>query len=213
MKVLFNNFSLLALLITTSAYAGICDKYFDKNYVSDFTSKSTIIKYQSNLGIESKEFESFSKAGLNKIPEFVFIKELAEKMNLRVWLFGGTASSYVHYAKWDYLRLKGKMNLQEDRFDYDYTNIFRSTQDLDIVVDATQEVAKAFQDELVNMYPNFLGAKTKWEVRTLHHQMGDRGTSSYKEALLNDVDFSNQNTDSNSLAMIEITTAKDEPAI
>jgi hypothetical protein len=100
--------------------------------------------------------------------------------------------------------------LQKDRFDYDYTNIFRSTQDLDIVIDAAPKVALDFQKIIAEKYPQFLGSKTKWEVRTLRHQMGKVGELGFKEALLNDPDFINQNTDSNSLGMIELTSNKNQ---
>jgi hypothetical protein len=130
-----------------------------------------------------------------------------------VWLFGGTASSFLHYAKWDLAREKGLLDLQKDRFDYDFTNIFRSTQDLDIVVDAKPEVARVFQQKLAEKFPHFLGSKAnKWEVRTLRHRMGDVGQPGFKEALLDDADFNNQNTDSNSVGMVELTS-NHEPII
>jgi formylglycine-generating enzyme required for sulfatase activity len=163
--------------------------------------------------INTSEFISHTEKGLLLVPEFQFLKETAEKMGIRVWLFGGTAASFLHYVKWDLDRSKGLMNLQADRFDYDYTNIFRSTQDLDIVVDATPEVAKLFQDVITEKFPHFLGAKTKWEVRSLRHRMGAIGQASFKEALLNDSDFNNQNTDSNSIGMIEITSSATESRI
>jgi hypothetical protein len=103
------------------------------------------------------------------------------------------------------------MELQTDRFDYDYTNIFRSTQDLDIAIDATPEVALAFQSIIADKYPHFLGAKAKWEVRTLRHRMGTQGEIGFKEALLDDPDFINQDTDSNSLGMVELTYGKEKP--
>jgi hypothetical protein len=52
-------------------------------------------------------------------------------------------------------------------------------------------------------------------VRSLKHSMGSLASGSYKEALLNDPNFSNQNTDTNSLAMVEITDSNkyNQPAI
>ena len=160
--------------------------------------------------ITEKELDEKVVKSIPLIPEFSYIRETAQKMGLRVWLFGGTASSFLHYAKWDLLRQKGLMDLQKDRFDYDFTNIFRSTQDLDIVVDASPDVARQFQTIIAQKYPHFLGSKAnKWEVRTLKSRMGTPGQPGFKEALLNDNDFNNQNTDSNSIGMVELSLSHD----
>jgi len=160
--------------------------------------------------LQSAELSKEAAEKIMAVPEFQFIRKAAEERGLRVWLFGGTAASYLHYVKWDLLRRNGVLNLQAERFDYDYTNIFRSTQDLDIVVDATAEKAKEFEGLLKQRFPHFLGSKAnKWEVRPLMHTTGKPGEQGYKEALLNDLDFSLQNTDSNSVAMVEITSRSD----
>lgn len=143
---------------------------------------------------------------IGQVLEFEYIRNIAQELGIRVWLFGGTASSFLHYAKWDLATSQGLMNLQKDRFDYDFTNIFRSTQDVDIVVDASQQVAREFQRTIMRRFPHFLGQKTTlWEVRTLNQRMGTPGFPGFKEALLDDPDFSGQNTDSNSVGMVEIT--------
>lgn len=144
---------------------------------------------------------------ISSVAEFKEIRELAQSLGIRVWLFGGTASSFLHYVQWD-------LKLQNGRFDYDFTNIFRSTQDIDIVVDATPEVALQFQKILSDQFPYFLGKKSNdWEVRTLRYPMNHPGDPDYKEALLGDPHFKNQNTDSHSIGMIEITSSKNEPVI
>ncbi|OQW48835.1 MAG: hypothetical protein A4S09_13635 [Proteobacteria bacterium SG_bin7] len=146
------------------------------------------------------------------VEEFNFIRQTAKAMGLRVWLFGGTAAGYAHYVKWDSLRQEGDKRYQGDRFDYDFTNIYRSTQDLDIVADGTIQQIDEFATRLSNEYPHFLGGKAKWEVRTLRFSRGAPGEMGYKEALLNDYDFLNQNTDSNSTGMIEISKSR-EPVV
>jgi len=164
--------------------------------------------------LQSAELSKEAAEKIMAVPEFQFIRKAAEERGIRVWLFGGTAASYLHYVKWDLLRRNGVLNLQAERFDYDYTNIFRSTQDLDIVVDATPENAREFERLLKQRFPHFLGSKeNKWEVRSLKHATGRPGEMGYKEALLNDLDFSLQNTDSNSVAMVEITRVTSEPAV
>jgi formylglycine-generating enzyme len=162
------------------------------------------------LSIAERELSDKVARSIPLVPEFQYIKDTASKMGIRVWLFGGTASSFLHYAKWDLARQKGVMDLQKDRFDYDFTNIFRSTQDLDIVVDASPDVARNFQNSIAQRYPHFLGSKAnKWEVRTLRSRMGVPGQPGFKEALLNESDFNNQNTDSNSIGMVELTQSHD----
>jgi hypothetical protein len=99
-------------------------------------------------------------------------------------------------------REKGDSRFQKDRFDYDYTNIYRSTQDLDIVIDGNPEQANKLQQALQEKYPHLQGNKTAWEVRLLTQDMSD------KQAILNNPDFMNQHTDSNSTGMIEITKPK-----
>ncbi len=139
---------------------------------------------------------------LKRVEEFRFIEQEAARLGVRAWLFGGTAAGYAHYVKWDLQREKGDKRFQPDRFDYDYTNIYRSTQDLDIVIDGTAEQAQALQSALAEKYPHLQGSKTAWEVRLLTQDMGD------KLAILNNPDFMNQHTDSNSTGLIEITRPK-----
>jgi hypothetical protein len=136
---------------------------------------------------------------LKRVEEFKFIEQEAAKLGVRAWLFGGTAAGYAHYVKWDMQREKGDPRFQPDRFDYDYTSIFRSTQDLDIVIDGNPEQAQKLQAALQEKYPHLQGNKTAWEVRLLTQDMGD------KQAILNNPDFMNQHTDSNSTGMVEIT--------
>ncbi|OQW46116.1 MAG: hypothetical protein A4S09_16915 [Proteobacteria bacterium SG_bin7] len=159
--------------------------------------------------ISPEQLEHKITQKITAVEEFTFIRETAEKMGLRVWLFGGTAAGYAHYVKWDLLREQGDKRYQGDRFDYDFTNIYRSTQDLDIVADGTLEQIDEFAQRLSQRYPHFLGSKAKWEVRSLRFSRGTPGDLGYKEALLNDYDFVNQNTDSNSTGMVEITKSRD----
>ena len=136
--------------------------------------------------------------------EFTFIREESEKLGIsHAYLFGGTAAALEDYAKWDLQRKKGDVRFQQDRFDYDYTNIYRSTQDADIVIDGTAEQAGRLQAALVEKFPYVQGLKSVWKVRLLKSKIGD------KEALLDNADYLNQHTDSNSTGMIELTKSPD----
>jgi formylglycine-generating enzyme required for sulfatase activity len=176
-----------------------------------FKSNSTLTK-QTDLNskkVTEPELLNFTSQKVTSVTEFQFIRAEAKKLGIRVWMFGGTASSFLHYAKWDLARQKGQLDLQADRFDYDFTNIFRSTQDLDIVIDGTVDQIQTFQRILENRFQYFMGSKKAWEVRSLRFQIGTPGAGYFKEALLNDPNFSDQNTDTNSLAMVEISESKD----
>jgi hypothetical protein len=211
-----NKAFLLIVILSLNLFSHIIFAAAEKKCASVFTdsvgSRLNSVSL-SNRDINAKELMVHTSRGIELVPEFRFLREQAAILGIRVWLFGGTASSYLHYVKWDLARNKGILKILKDRFDYDYTNIFRSTQDLDIVVDATVEQAKFFQNLIEKKYPHFLGANAKWEVRTLRNRIAKPGDIGFKEALLNDPDFTSQNTDSNSLGMVEISVNKTEPLI
>jgi hypothetical protein len=154
-----------------------------------------------------RELEHGIADRLKRVDEFRFIQEEAAKLGVRAYLFGGTAAGYAHYVKWDLQREKGDKRFQSERFDYDYASIFRSTQDLDIVIDGDPTQAQKLQGALEAKYPHLQGGKTAWEVRLLNRDMGD------KQAILNNPDFMNQHTDSNSTGMIELTQPKPGEAV
>jgi len=163
--------------------------------------------------VTHQELSTAAAKQIKVVPEFKFIQEEAEKLGVRVWLFGGTASSFLYYVKNDLRQKLGDKRLSPDRFDYDFTNIFRSTQDLDIVVDGDMSQIETLEQVIRHKYPQFLGEKNaKWELRSLRQDIGTPGKPGYKEALLQSFDFKNQHTDSNSVGMIELTDST-EPVV
>ncbi|MEK7356253.1 MAG: hypothetical protein AAB250_07375, partial [Bdellovibrionota bacterium] len=154
--------------------------------------------------VSTSEIELEILRNITRVPEFVFIRAEAEKLEVKAYLFGGTAAGYAHYVRNDLERAKGDTRIQAARFDYDFTNIFRSTQDLDVVVDGSMEKIEALRNVLMTKYPHFVGAKeAKWELRSLRESQGRPTEPGYKEALLDSADFLNQNSDSNSTGLIE----------
>ncbi len=143
--------------------------------------------------------ESAIGGHLMDVPELAYIRREAKRLGIRVWLFGGTAAAYGHYANWDLRRRNGDARFQKDRFDYDYTNIFRSTQDLDLVVDGSPEKARELEELIQGQFRYLLGSKSQWEVRLLKQNMAD------KEAILDNPNFLGQHSDSNSTGVIEVT--------
>ncbi len=192
MRTILRAFSQLAIL---AALASL--------HVTSLPAQSFAIESASTVMSSSRdELEHGIADRLKRVEEFRFIEQEAANLGVRAWLFGGTAAGYAHYVKWDLQREKGDPRFQPDRFDYDYTNIYRSTQDLDIVIDGNARQAQALQRALTEKYPHLQGSKTAWEVRLLTQDMED------KQAILNNPDFMNQHTDSNSTGMIEITAPK-----
>ena len=193
------------------AHASTCEDVFaqEAGKVTREVRETKETKAYKQAPISEQELSSFIADNLMKTPEFQSVRKVAQELGVRVWLFGGTASSFVHYAKEALLNQKGLKKLQINRFNWDFTDIFRSTQDLDIVVDGSREKINQLEEILLEKYPFFLGSKTRWEVRSLKDPSGTPGQIGYKEALLNDFNFTHQNTDSHSLAMVEVTQSKD----
>ncbi|MFL5812028.1 MAG: hypothetical protein ACJ763_00505 [Bdellovibrionia bacterium] len=166
------------------------------------TPSGSTVNTQSIKASTLQELEHGISDRLKRVEEFRFIEQEAAKLGVRAWLFGGTASAYAHYVKWDMQRESGDSRIQKGRFDYDYTSIYRSTQDLDVVIDGSPEQAEQLQRMLELKYPHRQGDKSAWEVRLLAQNKGE------KFAILNNPDFMNQHTDSSSVGMIEITKSK-----
>jgi len=161
---------------------------------------SGVVSKASETLVTAQEFSQALSANMTRVEEFRFIRQKADGMGVKAYLFGGTAAGFAHYVKWDLQRQKGDLRFLPDRFDYHYMEIYRSNQDLDIVIDGSPEQAWEFQKSLQSIFPHVQGAKPAWEVRLLRSKLGD------KQALLGDPDFHNQHTDSNSTGLIEITS-------
>ncbi len=164
-----------------------------------FFSGATYAEPPSDLPLSNAELETSLRAGIDRVGEFRYIREQAERLGVRVWMFGGTAAAFGHYVNWDEKHKRGDKRYVEQRFDFDYSNIFRSTQDLDIVLDGPPAAAQELEKLLAQRFPYTAGEKNAWEVRLLKQAMGT------KDVILDNPDFLNQHTDSNSTGMIEIT--------
>ncbi len=156
--------------------------------------------------LSDADFSNYLGSQVHKVSEFQFIQQEAQKLGVRAWLFGGTAAAFAHYTHWDLMRLAGDQRFQANRFDYQYFNIFRSTQDLDIVIDGTPGQVLTIENLIREKFDYMQGSRSAWEVRALRYSRGQVSDPGFKEALLRDPDFLNQNTDSHSTGMIEITS-------
>ncbi len=165
---------------------------------------TSIFSIAAYTQVDASYLSSEVNLRLDRVPEFLFIREEARKLGVKVYLFGGTASAFAHYVRWDLEREAGDEKYQAERFDYDFTNIYRGNQDLDIVVDGSPADANLLKEVLTAKYPHFTGVRQEWEIRLLRQGLDD------KEALLDSKEFRNQHTDSNSIGMIDLTAGKNE---
>ena len=152
--------------------------------------------------LTADQLEQELRARITRVPELRFLREQAKQLGVRVWLFGGTAAGFAHYVSGICGARGRRSRFQTDRFDYDYTNIYRSTQDLDIVVDGTPTQARALREALVARYPHMQGSKSAWEVRLL------RASATVRRRCSTVPNFCDQHTDSNSTGMIEVSAVR-----
>lgn len=159
-----------------------------------------LVLFSSVFAVDLESFTHELLARRSKVAEFKLLQTEAQKLGIKhVYLFGGTATAYARYVKEDLDRMEGAP-YQKERFDYEYESIFRSEQDMDIVIDGTSEDAARLQARMQELAPHFIGegnSKTVWEVRLLNEKNGD------KESLLG-FDFQNQHSDSYSTGLIDL---------
>ncbi len=163
-----------------------------------------------SFSLSPQELKQGVAESITKVDEFRFIRKAAQELGVKAYLFGGTASAFAHYVKWDLMRKKGDPRFYPNRFDFRYINIYRSNQDLDIVVDGPSSAIRRLQSLLSEHFPYLQGtkgAKNAWEVRSLRQTEGD------KIALIDNPDFLNQHTDSHSVGLIEITEGETTESI
>ena len=158
-------------------------------------------------------FQKEIQKTLKKVTEFTYLIDKAKEHNVKVWLFGGTASTFAHYVKESTLydnglgEYNGLFFQENEKGQRSFLDIYRPTQDLDIVADGALEDIKAFESDVVNKLPSVRGDRDGWEVRPLRESKGS------KMALLGNFDFLNQHTDSHSVGMIALNPDKTEMTV
>jgi|GEM_PF-6298443 len=142
--------------------------------------------------------------GIERISEIQVIREFAKLHGRRAFLFGGTASTVAIHI------LQNKDPHQESS-SWSLSNIFRETQDLDILWDGPVHEAIELEEELNQRFPYRhrrdpldTSSTPAWEVRPLRENIGP------KPYLIDSHDhveagFLAQNTDTLSTGLIEIT--------
>jgi len=153
----------------------------------------------AQAAVDQKLLAERIESNITRVEEFRYIREAAHSLGVRAWLLGGAAAGFGNYVRWDLEREAGAQDFPAERFDYIYQSIYRSSQDLDVVIDGEEEEAKQLKEMLDARFPHKQNQKAAWEVRTLRRSMSN------KEPLLNNSDFLERHNDSMSLGMIEIT--------
>lgn len=149
--------------------------------------------------IDPKVYQKELEDRVHRIAEFEEIRKWAKNRGVRVWLGGGSATGIASYVREELeMGAAGK-----GRFPYTYFDIYRSTQDADIVIDGGGAVADELEVFLKENLGYLQGSKRLWEVRLLREARGS-GVGK-KDPIIGSSDFRNQNTDSYSTALVEIT--------
>ncbi len=179
--------------------------------------QSDRIPSSDELIIRPAELEQAIRDRRSQVEEFRFLQEYGSKYGFKIYAAGGTAVGYGSYVRQhlenEKLKRQGKSpKYFESRFEYDYWDIYRSTQDADIVIDLGpnstpeehEKAALALEAVLREKFGHLQGEKSVWEVRFLRLDRGQWGEPSHKDALLG-WNFQNQHTDSYSTGLIELT--------
>ncbi len=139
------------------------------------------------------------------VTEFSVLKKYAEAHGLRIYLLGGSASSFAHYVQWDIDSGQSAQYFRRHRFDYAIENILDDLQDVDLAVSMTNGTAEekkvlvGVQEFAVQLFPKrkveVFGLKTAWTDNFGKERMH----------LVNNPDFINQHSDSHSTVLLELT--------
>lgn len=143
--------------------------------------------------------------------EFVRLKELLEERGVRGWIMGGSAFAYAHFIReFEELRDSGLKSFVFERDEegfFSLRQMLRTTQDIDIVIDAGEEerqnIEAILNAEFPYFLPSFEGGKPSWEIRLL------RSESQHKVALIDNPEFLNIHNDSGSIGLIELSDPPD----
>jgi len=97
----------------------------------------------------------------------------------------------------------GKMN----RIEASSTIFFYPGQDIDLVIEGSALLRSNLLEQLKEKFPYKIGEKDIWEVISLRTS---NSTFDSERGVIDDENFLNQNTDSLSLGMIELTAKRPE---
>ena len=145
--------------------------------------------------------------GLYRVSEFRYLRKLAEKIGLKVFLIGDTAAVYINYVRHD-LSISSTEGHRFSQFDYDSTEIFKPDSILYLSIDGTEQQINEFRSAFAAKYPYPFGNKKTRLLIAKFDELKNRGgidawQSSDAEELKVGID--ELKTNSSSEAMIEIS--------
>ncbi|OGQ79913.1 MAG: hypothetical protein A2289_12805 [Deltaproteobacteria bacterium RIFOXYA12_FULL_58_15] len=117
------------------------------------------------------EFELFRTAvgeRLGRVHEFSRMQNIAKDLGIaNVWLVGPSALSWTQYVHWDLQRQSGNTDVAAERFNYNWINIFRRHEPLQIVINGTSEQAQHYEERLKAEMPQVTGGNNDWQIQLL----------------------------------------------
>ena len=120
-----------------------------KDRCAELTAEITSAEIATRSGLTAKELTDHVSQVIGRVPEFEYIREEANN-DIGRSKCGSSAAPHPFspLCKVELAKDKGLLDLQKDRFDYDFATFFQKHQDLDIVVDGTPEKAREFQEKI-----------------------------------------------------------------
>jgi len=195
MNTKFSIYSLLILLIFLGTFNTGCSH-----------PSQSYSRYLASKEVSSGALRKAIKENVGEVHEFQVIRNIAQELGIKkVYLFGGTATTYAHKV---YKDEEMKINPQKYPGIFpglDFQNIYRENQDIDLVLDIDEkdsELLHTFLQRIEEEFPYEYEGKSIWDVRPLRFMYG------FKLAL-NSSDFLDQINDSQSTGLIELTENDD----
>lgn len=148
-----------------------------------FTNDNLLNKTAKNLNLTTlvaapkNNTDPASKNIRRVIPKnehFRFIQKIAKDLNIKVWLSGESAYTFLHYVYLDQ-KNSGK-NSTVLPFDYKSMNIFKNDKQINLVSNGTVEQNKLIYNQIVHKFPEFSDKNNKLEV-TLRKLEQDNNSS------------------------------------
>jgi len=145
--------------------------------------------------VKSEDLEALIQARLGLVEEFRNIRALADIFGIRVWLWGGAASAFAHYAKWDLMMMGGDQSFRSrDFLDYKLNHILPADADIDLVVDGSSDKFEIFIATIKSLY-----------IPQRELQWASLNANNSKKVQISSRAYQEQSSDTHSLGMIELS--------
>ena len=140
----------------------------------------------SNSNEGPTAFHRHVQQSLKEVPEFVYLTKKAKEHGLKVWLFGGTASTFAHYAKNNPAVGEGE-----------FLDIYLPLKILTLWPTEDSKIFKRFKKRLWPLFPRF-------EVTGKLGGQASQREQWRQEALLGNANFSNSTRTPHSVGAIAL---------